>query len=46
VPVTQLIVAMAIAAIIYFAAGQAFAGSTDVGASSNSSPPPACCCSR
>jgi subfamily B ATP-binding cassette protein MsbA len=31
VPVTQLIVAMAIAAIIYFAAGQAFAGSTDVG---------------
>jgi subfamily B ATP-binding cassette protein MsbA len=31
VPVTQLIVACAIAAIIYFAAGQAFAGSTDVG---------------
>jgi subfamily B ATP-binding cassette protein MsbA len=31
VPVTQLIVAMAIAAIIYFAAGQAFAGSTNVG---------------
>ncbi len=31
VPVTQLIVAFAIAAIIYFAAGQAFAGSTDVG---------------
>ena len=31
VPVTQVIVACAIAAIIYFAAGQAFAGSTDVG---------------
>ncbi len=31
VPVTQLIVACAIAAIVYFAAGQAFAGSTDVG---------------
>jgi subfamily B ATP-binding cassette protein MsbA len=31
VPATQLIVACAIAAIIYFAAGQAFAGSTDVG---------------
>jgi subfamily B ATP-binding cassette protein MsbA len=31
VPVTQLIVAMAIAAIVYFAAGQAFAGSKDVG---------------
>ncbi|HET9576414.1 MAG TPA: ABC transporter transmembrane domain-containing protein, partial [Usitatibacter sp.] len=31
VPVTQLIVACAIAAIIYFAAGQAFSGSTDVG---------------
>ena len=31
VPVTQLIVACAIAAIIYFAAGQAFAGSKDVG---------------
>ena len=31
VPVTQLIVAMAIAAIIYFAAGEAFAGSTNVG---------------
>jgi subfamily B ATP-binding cassette protein MsbA len=31
VPATQLIVAMAIAAIIYFAAGQAFAGSTNVG---------------
>jgi ATP-binding cassette, subfamily B, bacterial MsbA len=31
VPVTQLIVACAIAAIIYFAAGQAFKGSTDVG---------------
>jgi len=31
VPVTQLIVACAIAAIIYFAAGQAFAGSTNVG---------------
>ncbi|HEX6634522.1 MAG TPA: lipid A export permease/ATP-binding protein MsbA, partial [Usitatibacter sp.] len=31
VPVTQLFVACAIAAIIYFAAGQAFAGSTDVG---------------
>src|SRR6185312_868881 len=31
VPVTQLIVACAIAAIIYFAAGEAFAGSTDVG---------------
>ena len=31
VPVTQLIVACAIAAIIYFAAGQAFAGTTDVG---------------
>ena len=30
-PVTQLIVAMAIAAIIYFAAGQAFAGNTNVG---------------
>jgi subfamily B ATP-binding cassette protein MsbA len=30
VPVTQLIVACAIAAIIYFAAGQAFAGRTDV----------------
>jgi subfamily B ATP-binding cassette protein MsbA len=29
--VTQLFVACAIAAIIYFAAGQAFAGSTDVG---------------
>ncbi|MEO7742697.1 MAG: lipid A export permease/ATP-binding protein MsbA [Usitatibacter sp.] len=31
VPVTQLIVACAIAAIVYFAAGQAFAGNTDVG---------------
>ncbi|HEY4999878.1 MAG TPA: ABC transporter transmembrane domain-containing protein, partial [Usitatibacter sp.] len=31
VPVTQLIVACAIAAIIYFAATQAFAGTTDVG---------------
>jgi subfamily B ATP-binding cassette protein MsbA len=31
VPVTQLIVACAIAAIIYFAAQQAFAGTTDVG---------------
>jgi ATP-binding cassette, subfamily B, bacterial MsbA len=31
VPATQLFVACAIAAIIYFAAGQAFAGSTDVG---------------
>jgi subfamily B ATP-binding cassette protein MsbA len=31
VPVTQLIVACAIAAIIYFAAMQAFSGSTDVG---------------
>ena len=31
VPVTQLIVACAIAAIIYFAAGQAFAGTTNVG---------------
>jgi subfamily B ATP-binding cassette protein MsbA len=31
VPATQLLVAIAIAAIIYFAAGQAFAGSTDVG---------------
>jgi subfamily B ATP-binding cassette protein MsbA len=31
VPVTQLIVACAIAAIIYFAAGQAFGGSGDVG---------------
>ena len=31
VPVTQLIVACAIAAIIYLAAGQAFAGSTNVG---------------
>ncbi|HSJ98322.1 MAG TPA: lipid A export permease/ATP-binding protein MsbA, partial [Myxococcota bacterium] len=31
VPVTQLIVACAIAAIIYFAAGQAFSGSRDVG---------------
>ncbi len=31
VPVTQLIVACAIAAIIYFAAGQAFGGSSDVG---------------
>jgi subfamily B ATP-binding cassette protein MsbA len=31
VPATQLIVACAIAAIVYFAAGQAFAGSTDVG---------------
>ena len=31
VPVTQLIVACAIAAIIYFAAGQAFGGSRDVG---------------
>ena len=31
VPVTQLIVACAIAAIIYFAAGQAFAGNTNVG---------------
>jgi subfamily B ATP-binding cassette protein MsbA len=31
VPVTQIFVACAIAAIIYFAAGQAFAGSTDVG---------------
>ncbi len=31
VPVTQLIVACAVAAIIYFAAQQAFAGSTDVG---------------
>ncbi len=31
VPVTQLFVACAIAAIVYLAAGQAFAGSTDVG---------------
>jgi subfamily B ATP-binding cassette protein MsbA len=31
VPVTQLIVSCAIAAIVYLAAGQAFAGSTDVG---------------
>jgi subfamily B ATP-binding cassette protein MsbA len=31
VPVTQLIVSIAIALIIYFAAGQAFSGSTDVG---------------
>jgi subfamily B ATP-binding cassette protein MsbA len=31
VPVTQLLVACAIAAIVYLAAGQAFAGSTDVG---------------
>ncbi|HXF78563.1 MAG TPA: lipid A export permease/ATP-binding protein MsbA [Usitatibacter sp.] len=31
VPVTQLFVAVAIAAIIYFAAQQAFAGTTDVG---------------
>jgi subfamily B ATP-binding cassette protein MsbA len=31
VPVTQFLVAIAIAAIVYFAAGQAFAGSTDVG---------------
>ena len=31
VPVTQIIVACAVAAIIYFAAGQAFSGSTDVG---------------
>jgi subfamily B ATP-binding cassette protein MsbA len=31
VPVTQVIVACAIAAIIYLAAGQAFAGNTDVG---------------
>jgi subfamily B ATP-binding cassette protein MsbA len=31
VPTTQLIVACAIAAIIYIAAGQAFAGATDVG---------------
>jgi len=31
VPVTQLIVACAIAAIIYFAAGQAFGGARDVG---------------
>ena len=31
VPVTQLIVACAIAAIIYFAAGQAFGGTRDVG---------------
>jgi subfamily B ATP-binding cassette protein MsbA len=31
VPVTQLIVACAIAAIIYFAAGQAFGGSSNVG---------------
>ncbi|HET7730056.1 MAG TPA: ATP-binding cassette domain-containing protein, partial [Usitatibacter sp.] len=31
VPVTQLIVACAIAAIIYFAAGQAFAGQSNVG---------------
>ena len=31
VPVTQLFVACAIAAIVYIAAGQAFAGSTDVG---------------
>ena len=31
VPVTQLIVACAIAAIVYFAAGQAFGGSRDVG---------------
>ena len=31
VPVTQLIVACAIAAIIYFAAGEAFGGSRDVG---------------
>jgi subfamily B ATP-binding cassette protein MsbA len=31
VPVTQLIVACAIATIIYFAASQAFAGTTDVG---------------
>ncbi len=31
VPATQLIVSFAIAAIVYLAAGQAFAGSTDVG---------------
>ncbi|MBC8022854.1 MAG: lipid A export permease/ATP-binding protein MsbA [Burkholderiales bacterium] len=31
VPVTQLLVACAIATIVYLAAGQAFAGSTDVG---------------
>jgi subfamily B ATP-binding cassette protein MsbA len=31
VPATQLLVACAIAAIVYFAAGQAFAGHTDVG---------------
>jgi len=31
VPVTQLLVACAIAAIIYFAAGEAFAGTTSVG---------------
>ena len=31
VPVTQLLVACAIAAIVYLAAGQAFSGSTDVG---------------
>jgi subfamily B ATP-binding cassette protein MsbA len=31
VPVTQLLVACAIAVIVYLAAGQAFAGSTDVG---------------
>jgi subfamily B ATP-binding cassette protein MsbA len=31
VPVTQLLVACAIAAIVYLAAGQAFGGSTDVG---------------
>ena len=31
VPVTQLFVAVAIAAIVYIAAGQAFAGTTDVG---------------
>jgi len=31
VPVTQLLVAIAIATIVYLAAGQAFAGSTDVG---------------
>jgi subfamily B ATP-binding cassette protein MsbA len=31
VPVTQLFVACAIAAIVYLAAGQAFSGSTDVG---------------
>ena len=31
VPVTQLFVACAVAAIVYFAAGQAFAGTTDVG---------------